>query len=203
MSQDIRTDEQLVAAYLSGEKTAFDEIVNRYQERLVWFAQNKVGNFHDAQEVVQDAWLKVWQKLADFDDTRKFSSFLYKICHDECFNKLRQRGRERFTAFSQLPDNIEKLRPSPLKEVAESMEARFRILAVLTKMERKLWELVVTKNWKYEAIAQDEPMFRDKSVEELRTMFGEVYRKVWEQRNKEVAKWKPQITRIKGGKKDE
>ena len=86
---------------------------------------------------------------------------------------------------------MEKLSPGPIKEVAESMEARFRILAVLTHEEHKLWELVVTKGWTYEAIAQDESLFRGKTEEELRAMFGVVWHKVWEQRNKEVAKWKP------------
>jgi RNA polymerase sigma-70 factor (ECF subfamily) len=185
-----RTDEQLVSAYLSGEKTAFDIIVERYQERLIKFAWGKIKNYQDALDVVQETWLRVWKRLPDFDDTRKFSSLLYKICHGEIFRKLGERGRERFTNFSQLPDDVEKLGPGAFKEIADAMVVRDRILAVLNHEEHKLWELVVTKGWKYEAIAQDEKLFRDKTVDELREKFGEVFRKVWEQRNKEVAKWK-------------
>ncbi|MBI5779596.1 MAG: sigma-70 family RNA polymerase sigma factor [Planctomycetes bacterium] len=188
---EVRSDEQLVAAYLSGDKPAFEEIVERYDGRLFIFAWDKLRHHQDAQDAVQDTWFKTWQSLASFDDTHKFSSWLYKICQNFCFMKMRERGRNRFTAFSDLPDKIEKLKPGPIKEVAESMEVRFRILAVLTHEEHKLWELVVTKGWKYEAIAQDEKLFRGKTEEELRTIFGQAWRKVWEQRNKEVAKWVP------------
>jgi RNA polymerase sigma-70 factor (ECF subfamily) len=197
---DQRTDEELVAAYLpeltsgqaglAGEPVAFEQLVERYQARLVRFAYDKVKNYHDAEEVVQEAWAKVWKRLPDFDDTHKFSSLLYKICHDECYNKLRERGRNRFANFSALPDDVEKLRPGPFKEMVEGLLSRDRILAVLNRAERRLYELVVTKGCPYEAIGQTEKIFRDKTEEQLRDKFGEVMDKVLAQRQKEIAKWK-------------
>ena len=185
-----RTDEQLAAAYLAGDKSAFDILVERYQERLINFVRGKINNYQDAQDVVQDTWLRVWKRLPDFDDTRKFSSLLYKICNGEIFRKLGERGRQRFTNFSQLPDDIKKLKAGPIQELADGLVARDRILAILNHEEHRLWDLVVTKGRAYESIAQDEKLFHGKTVDELREKFAEVMRKVWEQRNKEVAKWK-------------
>ena len=211
---DQRSDEELISSYLlavsgaggatnlSGEYRVFGRLVDRYQERLISFADDKVDNFQDAQDVVQETWFKTWKNLANFDDTRRFSSWLYKICQNCCFDNIASRKRNRFSPFSQLADKIKKIHLdvfgeiaeiefAPLaafSEIAESVEVLSRILAVLTHPEHRLWYCLVTRARKYEAVCQDEKLFRNKTEEELRTIFGIIWHKVWEQRNKEVAK---------------
>jgi RNA polymerase sigma factor (sigma-70 family) len=208
---DRRSDEELIPAYLGGEGRAFVRLVDRYQARLINFADGKVDNFQDAQDIVQETWFKAWKNLNNFDETRKFSSWLYKICQNCCFDNIESRKRNRFNLFSQIEDKIKKvhfgafgeiaeieyLRLGAFSEIAESVEVLARILAVLTHPEHRLWYCFVTRARRYEAISQDEKLFRNKTEEELRTMFVVIWHKVWEQRNKEVAKWlpkkKPQI----------
>jgi len=93
MRPDLRSDEELIQAYLAGENTAFDRVVDRYQTRLVQFALRFLKNYGDAEDVVHETWLKAWQNIRTFEVTRKFSSWLYKICQNECLMELRRRKK--------------------------------------------------------------------------------------------------------------
>ena len=213
MSIETRADEELIAAHLSGDKKCFTILDVRYRERLIWFAKEKVGDYQDAQDVSQVTLTKAWQNLNNIENTRKFSSYLYRVCTNECFNVQRERSRNRFIFFSQLAlggsDDSDLLWfevedkdsewhcGGAYEDVAESMAMLFRILAVLTGPEHRIWYCFVTRGRKYIAINQDESLFRAKTEDDLRAIFGQAWRKVWEKRNKEVAKWlpkkKPQI----------
>ena len=69
-------DRELVERCLSGDSSAFHELVERYQEpvyRVVW---RFLRNHHDASEIAQEAFARAWQKLASYDLARPFSVWL-------------------------------------------------------------------------------------------------------------------------------
>ncbi|MBI5778438.1 MAG: hypothetical protein HZA49_03160 [Planctomycetes bacterium] len=207
MITETRTDEELMVAYKSGEIKVFERLDERYRERLTWFAKEKVNDFQDAQDASQMTLTKSWQNLDNIENTRKLSSYLYRVCTNECYNIQRERSRNRFILISQMvragEDDSDLLWfevedkdsewhcGGAYEDVAESMAMLFRILAVLNGEEHRLWYCFVSRGRKYIAINQDEALFRAKTENDLRAIFGQAWRKVWEQRNKEVAKWVP------------
>ena len=91
-----RSDEELVALCLAGQKEAFNEIVERYQKPVFKIAYTLSGNYEDASDWAQDSFLQVYRSLNSFDASRgKFFSWLYRVAHNVCVNKVAQRDGAR------------------------------------------------------------------------------------------------------------
>ena len=72
-------DPGLVQASMNGDMAAFDQLVRRYDCKLLRIAQNVTHNLEDAEEVVQEAFLKAYQRLNQFQSRAKFSTWLVRI----------------------------------------------------------------------------------------------------------------------------
>jgi len=90
------TDEALVQAARSGDEGAFDALVRRYQEKVYGLALRLSGNPSDAEEILQDAFLKAYQHLAEFRGDASFSTWLFRIATNAAL-MLRRARRQRAT----------------------------------------------------------------------------------------------------------
>jgi RNA polymerase sigma-70 factor, ECF subfamily len=86
-------DSALVARCLAGEVDAFEPLVRRYQRPLYNVALRMLGDREEARDVVQDAFLKAYEKLSSFDPRYRFFSWVYRIVLNESLN-LRSRRRQ-------------------------------------------------------------------------------------------------------------
>ncbi len=84
-------DLALVQAVRGGDVAAFEQLVKRYDAKLLRIAQNVTHNSEDAEEVVQEAFFKAYQKLDQFQGHAKFSTWLVRIALNESFMKMRKR----------------------------------------------------------------------------------------------------------------
>src|SRR5271155_4840381 len=85
----------LVHASKSGDVTAFEQLVKRYDSKLLRIAQSITHNREDSQDAVQEAFLKAYQNLPAFREDSKFSTWLFRITVNQSLMKLRkQRTRE-------------------------------------------------------------------------------------------------------------
>ena len=84
-------DSQLIQRVLSGDDTAFAELVKKYQKPVHALAWRKVGDFHIAEEITQDTFLKAYQKLAMLKEPQSFASWLYVIATRHCIAWLRKK----------------------------------------------------------------------------------------------------------------
>jgi len=73
------TDEQLVEASLQGSAAAFNEIVERYQERLLRFLLTRSASRADAEDAIQDTFISAYRYLYSFNPRWRFSTWLYRI----------------------------------------------------------------------------------------------------------------------------
>ena len=94
-------DTALVQASRGGDVAAFEQLVKRYDAKLLRIAQNVTHNSEDAEEAVQEAFFKAYQKLDQFQGHAKFSTWLTRITLNESLMKLR---KQRAT-LKQLVDN--------------------------------------------------------------------------------------------------
>jgi RNA polymerase sigma-70 factor, ECF subfamily len=83
-------DLALVHASKSGDVAAFEELVKRYDRKLLRIAQHLTHNLEDAQDVVQEAFLKAFQHLGQFRENSKFSTWLIRITLNQSLMKLRK-----------------------------------------------------------------------------------------------------------------
>ena len=91
----------LIEAHLAGDRRAFGQIVSRYQVRLLNFVYRMIGDRERAEDLVQEAFLRVYRHLDRFDRTRKFSTWVYTIASNLAKNELRNRSRSPLIAFDQ------------------------------------------------------------------------------------------------------
>src|SRR6201987_6509482 len=89
--EDLSDELALVQAAKKGDLEAFSELVNRYDRNVFRIAQHITHNEEDAQDVVQDAFLKAYQNLEQFQGNSKFYTWLVRIAVKEALMNLRRR----------------------------------------------------------------------------------------------------------------
>jgi len=100
-------DSAVVAAYLAGEPRGFDELVDRYQRRLLNFVYRTIGDRERAEDLVQEVFIRVHRHLHRFDQTKKFSTWIYTIASNLAKNELRNRSRNPLVLFQTIKKNWE------------------------------------------------------------------------------------------------
>lgn len=100
-------DSHLVAAHLEGHPGAFSELYERYRDRLVHFISRKTGDRDRAEDLVQEAFIRVTRHLHRFDQNKKFSTWIYTICSNLAKNELRNRSRSPLVLFQKLTTHWE------------------------------------------------------------------------------------------------
>jgi RNA polymerase sigma-70 factor (ECF subfamily) len=109
-------DLALVHACKSGNAAAFEELVKRYDTKLFRIAQHITHNREDAQDAVQEAFLKVFRKLTQFQENSQFSTWLTRITVNESLMKLRKQRHNKEFSFD---DNFQSEDHSPALELAD------------------------------------------------------------------------------------
>ncbi|MDR1611207.1 MAG: sigma-70 family RNA polymerase sigma factor [Planctomycetota bacterium] len=85
--------ERLLERYLAGDMTAFEILVELYQDRLYWFIERLTGDPHLAEDVFQSVFLKVANKAGDFDRRASFSTWLFRIARNCAIDEMRKQRR--------------------------------------------------------------------------------------------------------------
>lgn len=93
------SDEQLVEASLNGKASAFDELVDRYQERLLRFLLTRSATYADAEDATQDTFINAYRYLASFDPRWRFSTWIYRIA-------LRNLARQKRPDWSESTETL-------------------------------------------------------------------------------------------------
>ncbi|MEA3452935.1 MAG: RNA polymerase sigma factor [Patescibacteria group bacterium] len=101
MSQptDQLTDEEIVSIIRSGETDSFGILVERYEVKMKRYARKFLFGYEDAEDIVQQVFLKAYINIKSFDRDKKFSSWLYRIAHNEFINAIRKKKREPLPFF--------------------------------------------------------------------------------------------------------
>jgi RNA polymerase sigma-70 factor, ECF subfamily len=145
----------LVRAAKRGDDQAFEELVRRYDRNVFRIAQHITQNREDAEDVVQEAFLKAYGNLAQFQEQSKFYTWLVRIAVNEALMKLRRRRPERTVSLDEdikteddsLPREVADWSPNPeqmynqaeLREILtrtiQGLPAGFRTVFVLRDVE--------------------------------------------------------------------
>ena len=85
------SDVELIQRVLAGDDDAFSMLVKKYQKQVHALAWRKIGDFHIAEEITQDTFLKAYKKLATLKEPQRFDSWLYVIAANRCSSWLRKK----------------------------------------------------------------------------------------------------------------
>ena len=100
--QRILSDEELIAQFQNGDLYAFDIIVQRYKDQLLNFAYRFLGNYEEAEDVVQETFLRLYRNRHAYRQIAKFSTWLYTITSNLSKTELRKRKRRKLVSISDL-----------------------------------------------------------------------------------------------------
>src|ERR671919_594633 len=154
-------DGHVVTRHLEGDPQAFGTLVDRYQTRLLNFINRTIGDRERAEDLVQEVFIRVFRHLHRFDQTKKFSTWIYTIASNLAKNELRNRSRNPLVLFQAIrrpwqeedrplqfedstsrPDDM--YRKRHLRELVESSVAQLpehhRQVFVLRELEGKSYE---------------------------------------------------------------
>ncbi|HEY6442719.1 MAG TPA: sigma-70 family RNA polymerase sigma factor [Candidatus Acidoferrales bacterium] len=154
-SQVVKADEPiLVAAAKSGDISAFETLVGRYERKIFRLTQNITQNREDAEDAMQEAFLKAFQHLGEFQGNSRFYTWLVRIAVNQALMKLRKRrpnvvslDEEIDTGEDMMPREVEDWGPSPqqryeqtelseiLGKVIGELDSPFRIVFQLRDIE--------------------------------------------------------------------
>lgn len=74
-----------------GDQSAYEDVVNYFQHRIYHHCYRMIGNAHEAEELAQEAFIRAYINIHSFDDSRKFSTWLYRIATNVTIDRLRKR----------------------------------------------------------------------------------------------------------------
>jgi RNA polymerase sigma-70 factor (ECF subfamily) len=114
-------DAALVSRALDGDTVAFEELVHRYQRVLFTVALRMLGDYDEANDATQNAFIRIYRRLSSYDRTYRFFSWAYRIVVNECLNARRARR-----VSERLEDDVLADGAGP----ADSLEAEERRRAV-------------------------------------------------------------------------
>ncbi len=154
-AEDVTDELVLVQAAKKGDLDAFSELVKRYDRNVFRIAQHITHNEEDAQDVVQEAFLKAYTNLAQFQGNSKFYTWLVRIAVNEALMKLRRRRSDKTVSIDEdveteegsMPREVADWSPNPeqlygtselgdiLKKTIQGLPPGFRTVFVLRDVE--------------------------------------------------------------------
>lgn len=85
------SDESLAIDTLNGDLIAFEELVNRYKNRVFSIVYRMMGQYQEAEDVTQEVFINVYEKLYQFDAEKKFAPWIYRIASNTSISALRKK----------------------------------------------------------------------------------------------------------------
>ena len=175
-------DEALIARCRQGESAAFTVLIGRYQRPIYNAAYRVLGNADDAADITQVVFLRIAERLDEYDARYKFFSWIYRIALNEALNLLRRQGREEpLEDAEDLPDGNH----ADPQWRAEEAERSARIQGALMKLKPEDRMLLVLRHYSEcsyreigEALGLDEKTVKSRLYEARQRMRGllkEVY----------------------------
>lgn len=136
-------DVELVKLTLSKDTNYYEQLVLRYQEKILRYLLRVLNyNHQDAEDVTSETFMKAYINLASFNQQMKFSSWLYRIAHNEAVNLIKKKSKS-FSVdldnFQYLPEEIdfEKPRKDDLEKILANLKIDDKNILTLFYLEEK------------------------------------------------------------------
>lgn len=151
------TDEELIERFQKGDVYAFEQIVHRYKDPLLNFVYHFLGDRIDAEDVIQETFLRVYRNKHLYRNIAKFSTWIYTIAGNLAKTELRRRKRRRMFSINQtgfdkrdydVPDTLRTadvqvdgdMKEAFIRKEIEALPVKFREVVVLRDIQEFSYE---------------------------------------------------------------
>lgn len=99
LSRMNRSDQQLIAEYLTGDEGSLEILFARYLKPIFSFSYRYVGSGHEAEDIAQEVFVKVWRNLKKFDQNKSFKTWIFSIAKNTAIDFLKKKKAIPFSEF--------------------------------------------------------------------------------------------------------
>ncbi len=157
-------DVKLIHRILTGDESAFVDLIKKHQKQVHALAWRKIGDFHIAEEITQDTFLKVYQKLSTLKDPNQFSGWLYVIATRQCLSWLRKKRIE--------TESLEDADTEWIDEAAYSRYVAEEHAKATTEAQREVIKKLLAKLKESERTVMTLHYFGEMTIEEISRFLG-------------------------------
>ncbi len=175
------SDFDLVHSFVNGNESSFNKIVLKYQQKIYWHARRMTGNHLDADEIVQEVLIVLYEKLKDFKFQSSLYTWIYRITATRSINYLRKRSLRQVFSLEDKGGKLIRSKEDIVSNI-ESKEKLERLEAVLKEIPPKQREVFILRNFEelsYEEISE----ITGKSVGGLKANYFHALKRIMELMN--------------------
>lgn len=151
------TDKELLEKF-ADEATrnyAFNLIVKKYQERVYWHVRRMVIDHDDADDLVQDIFIKTWRGLENFREDAKLYTWIYRIATNECITHLNKKKKRIFIPLVDVEGQLsKKLESDPLFDGDKIQLKLQQAILTLPEKQRVVFHMKYYDEMKYEDMSE-------------------------------------------------
>ncbi|MCG6188570.1 RNA polymerase sigma factor [Maribellus maritimus] len=149
------TDEALMKFIGAGDRAAFDELYNRYHNRLFYYFYRMLGNCEEtANDFLQDIFLKIIDKPQLFNPDYSFKKWIFSVAHNMCKNEYRKRENHKTILQDIIPENIKDEINPDREDKSRWIEIAFREMEGLSEKSREILVLKYRENFSLDEISE-------------------------------------------------
>lgn len=158
------SDNDLIKIISNGNPQRYSEIMERYQGKLFAYLYRLIGEKEEAEDLLQDVFIKAFRNLNSYDTERKFSSWIYRIAHNEAVNHIKRKSLKRFISLDNITSTKDKLESSSTEDDAQTSwirkETNKEVDDAVNRLPLKYKQVLVLR------------YYSDKSYEEIGDILG-------------------------------
>ena len=177
------TDKELIALLAEGRYEAvFNTLVKEYSERLYWHQRHFTASHEDADDLLQEVFIKLWQVLPTFRGESSFFTWMYRIATNEALSWLRKKKVRAALDFQSLENILcAKIEDDPYFDGDEVDRALQKAIAALPGKQKQVFLLRYYDEMPYEQIAE----IVDSSVDSAKVLYHTAYKRIKEMLQKQ------------------
>lgn len=151
------SDQELLA-FFQDEKTkeyAFTLLIKKYEQKIYWQIRRFVNDHSDADDLMQEVFIKVWKSLSSFREDSQLYTWLFRITYNECINFHRKNKQQLHVAIEDANENdfINQIGDNPLSgdQIQHKLQAA---IDILPEKQRVVFHLKYYQEMKYEEMSE-------------------------------------------------
>lgn len=135
--------------------SAFEAIIRKYQEKLYWYIRRMVTDHDDANDVLQNVWLKAWKGLDRFREEANLYTWLYRIATNESITFLNQRKKRQGVSMDDVEHYVASNLESDVYFSGDEIQRKLQAaIAALPDKQRAVFNLKYFEEKKYDEISE-------------------------------------------------
>ena len=150
------TDFELVKRFLEGDESSFNRLINKYQQKIYWHARRMTGSHLDADEVVQEVLIVLYNKLKDFQFKSSLYTWIYRITSTRSINFLNKRKLKKILYFDDINPAETGTKDDIIKDIdtKDKLKKLDQFLQTLPAKQREIFILRNVDGLSYEEISE-------------------------------------------------